>query len=338
VDIGFEPSHVAVIQTAFLGDVVFTSPLVRALTLAWPRARVRFVCRPKAVPLARCIPGVAEAVGYDKDGAHRGPAGLWRAARALRGVEVAVVPHPSLRSALLARLSGARVRVGPAYRAVRALYTVPVPPRDREPFVERWLDLARALGFDAPNELRLTAPPQAVEEAARLLGDGPCVGLVVGSEWAPKRWPPEHFAALADRLAAEGLRPVLLGAPDERPLAEGVLRSLRAARPLDLVGNGIVESLGVIARLRAAVGGDTGLLHVARALGTPALLLFGPTDPGAHTLEPHAQALRLGLPCQPCHAHGQRACPLQHHDCLRKLEVDRVWGALKGLLPRGSAA
>ena len=238
------------------------------------------------------------------------------------------------RKRLLAYLSRAPVRVGPAHRWVRSLYTVPVPPRLREPFVERSLDLARALGVDAPTELRLVAPQGADARARELLGERPSVGLVIGSEWETKRWPAESFAALAERLAAAGLRPVLLGAPNERPLAEAVKAKLERAEVLDLVGNEIVESVGVIAHLRAVVGGDSGLVHVGRALGTPTLLLFGPTDPGAHTLEPHAQALRLGLPCQPCHAHGQRACPLGHHDCMKKLNVERVWGALLSLMPR----
>ena len=334
MDLGFEPSRIAVIQTAFLGDVVFTSPLVCALKLAWPRAQITFVCKPRALELARCIPGVTDAISYDKQGKDRGAAGLWRIARSLRGTELAMVPHPSLRSALLAYLSRAPVRVGPAHRWVRSLYTVPVPPRLREPFVERSLDLARALGVDAPTELRLVAPQGADARARELLGERPSVGLVIGSEWETKRWPAESFAALAERLAAAGLRPVLLGAPSERPLAEAVKAKLERAEVLDLVGNEIVESVGVIAHLRAVVGGDSGLVHVGRALGTPALLLFGPTDPGAHTLEPHAQALRLGLPCQPCHAHGQRACPLGHHDCMKKLDVERVWGALLSLMPR----
>jgi heptosyltransferase-2 len=334
VDLGFEPSRIAVIQTELLGDVIFASPLVNALKSAWPGARVAFVCPSQAIELARCIPGVAEAVGCDPLGEGRRGSGLWGAARALRGVELAVVPQGTLRSALLAYWSRARVRVGPALPLVRALYTVPVPRRDREPLVERTLDLARALGVEAPPDLRLEVPPGALEEAAGLLGTAPSVGLVVGCERETKRWPVESFAALADRLSEAGWRPVLLGSSRDRELAEAVKSRLARAEVLDLVGRPIIESAAAIARLRAVVGGDTGLLHVSRAVGTPALLLFGPTDPGAHTLEPHAQALRLGLPCQPCHGEGQRACPLKHHDCMKKLGVERVLSALRPLLPR----
>jgi heptosyltransferase-2 len=331
VDLEFEPSRIAVIQTELLVDVIFASPLVNALKSAWPGARVAFACPSQALELARCIPGVAEAVGCDAPGEDRRGSGLWGAARALRGVELAVVPQGTLRSALLAYWSRAQVRVGPALPFVRALYTLPVPRRDREPLVERTLDLARALGVEAPTDLRLEVPPEALEQAAELLGSAPSVGLVLGCERETKRWPTESFAALADRLSEEGWRPVLLGSGRDRELAEAVKSRLEV---LDLVGRTMMESAAVIARLRAVVGGDTGLMHVSRAVGTPALLLFGPTDPGAHTLEPHAQALRLGLPCQPCHSEGKRACPLKHHDCMKKLGVERVLSALRPLLPR----
>jgi heptosyltransferase-2 len=86
--------------------------------------------------------------------------------------------------------------------------------------------------------------------------------------------------------------------------------------------------------MKAVVGGDSGLLHIGRALGVPSLLLFGPTDPGLHNLEPQAQALRLGLECQPCHHHGPPSCPLGHHDCLARLTPERVWEALTSLLAR----
>ncbi len=332
MDLGFEPSHVAVIQTSVLADVVFASPLVNALRSAWPSARVSFVCRPSATELARCIPGVSDAFAYGA-GDERGD-GLFGTARALRGVDLAMVPQAAFRSALLAYLSRARVRVGPANRLVRSLYTVAVPTRVREPYVERTLDLARALGFEAPTDFALEVPKEALERAAQILGSTPSVGLVVGSEWETNRWPVDSFAALADRLAADGWRPVLLGHAGERVLVEQLKARLGRAGALDRVGSPLLDTVALIARLRAVVGGDSGLLHVGRAVGTPTLLLFGPTDPGAHTLEPHAQALRIGLPCQPCHPRGESRCPLEHHDCMKRLGVERVVSALRSLLQR----
>lgn len=338
MELASAPSRIAVVQTAFLGDVVFVSPLARALKVAWPRARLTFVTTPKAAPLAACIPGVDAVIPFDKRRADSGLSGLRRIARRLETPDLILVPHPSLRSALLARMSRAQVRVGHEARWTGWAYTLAVPKHEREPYAQSYLDLARALGIDGSPDLRLVAPAEEVGKASALLGDGPCVGLVVGSEWATKRWPVESFSGLADECLRQGWRPVLLGAPAERPIAEAVKAAMKEGAPLDLVGNAVLESVGVISLLKAVVGGDSGLLHISRALGVPSLLLFGPTDPGLHNLEPQAQALRLGLECQPCHRHGPMRCPLGHHDCMAKLTVERVWEALHLLLARWEAA
>lgn len=338
MQLDFTPTRIAVVQTAFLGDVVFTSPLARALKVAWPRARLTFVTTPKAAALAACIPGVDRVVAFDKRGRDKGLAGLRRVARELEQPEIALVPHPSMRSALLALMSGARVRIGHRDPWTRWLYTVAVERYEREPYVQNYLDLARTLCIDGAPDLRLVAPEAEADKAAELLGTAPCVGLAIGSEWATKRWPAASFAALADRCLEAGWRPVLLGAPNERPLAEQVKSAMKGGEPLDLVGNAVLESVGAISLMKAIVGGDSGLLHIGRALGVPSLLLFGPTDPGLHNLEPQAQALRLGLECQPCHHHGPPSCPLGHHDCMVKLTPERVWEALTSLLARLEAA
>lgn len=330
------PARIVVVQTAFLGDVVFASPLVRSLKAAWPGSMLSLVSTARAAGLAGCVPGVDRVVPFDKRGADGGLSGLLRVARALGPQDLALVPHPSPRSALLARLSGASVRVGHARWATRWAFTLTVPHRGRAPFVERALDLARGLGLPGSPRLSLEAPPEEVARARALFAGRRCLGLVIGSEWATKRWTPAGFGALAELAAEAGLTPVLLGAPSERPLAEAIKAAASRARPLDLVGNPILESVGAISQLAGVVGGDSGLLHVARALGVPSLLLFGPTDPAVHVFEPHAQALRVGLACQPCHAHGPKVCPLGHHDCMRRLTAERVWNAFEGL--RGEAA
>lgn len=335
VELALKPERIAIVQTAYLGDLLSTSPLVRVARLAWPKAHLSVVTRPRLAPVAALIPGVDAAVPFDKDGADRGLVGLRRVARALGGPELVLVPHPSLRSALLARLSGAAARVGTPGRLRGRLLTHKVELREREPFVERAMDLARSLGVEGPTGLVLTPPAEARAKSRAVLGEAPSVGLIVGSARATKRWPAESLAALADRADEAGLRPVLLGGPAEKPIAAAVLAAVQRARPLDLVGEPLVESIAALSCMRGAVGGDTGLAHAARAVGTPTLLLFGPTDPGLHLLEPHAGALRLGLDCQPCHAYGPKRCPLGHHGCMAGLEPDRVWDAFANLLARG---
>jgi heptosyltransferase-2 len=333
-----EDAHLAVIQTAFLGDVVFTSPLVQALKARWPRARLTFVSTPKAASLAECIPGVDRVLAFDKRGTDRGLRGLQRVALALETPDLALVPHASLRSALLALLSGARIRIGCRSVFTRFLYTATVPLKRGQPFVEQSLDLARVLEIKSDSCLVLAPPAAMTERVALALESRPSVGLVIGSEWETKRWPPRAWAALARKLLEAGLRPVLLGAPRERPIAAEVCAASSSSEMLDWTGNSIPESVAAIALMKAVVGGDTGLVHVARALRTPAVILFGPTNPGVHRFEPSTRVLRLGLDCQPCHPHGPRVCPLEHHRCMRELSVEQVFGAVEELRRREEAA
>jgi heptosyltransferase-2 len=315
--------RVLVVQPAFLGDVVFTSALVDALAERF--AEVDVCVTPRGHDAALAMPRAARVHVFDKRGEDKGPSGLWRTARRLREqrYDAAALPHRSPRSALLTWLAGIPRRVGFRGAPGSPLYT----ERVAEPagsFVAREGALARAFGAE-PGPMRLAARPEWVRAAEeRLRGwSAPTAALCVGSEWETKIWPADHFAALADRLAERGLTPVLLGGPREKALAEAV-QARAGARCVDTTGNPIGEALAILSRSAICVGGDSGLVHAARALGIPTVALFGPTDPSLHDLGARQRAVTLGLDCSPCSAHGQRRCPLGHHRCLRDLSAAAV--------------
>lgn len=320
--------RIVLVHPAYLGDTVFLGPAVRALKERWPAGRVSLVVTPRGAPAARLLPGCDEVVVFDKRRADAGAGGLWRLGRRLRALrpELALVSHSSLRSGLLGLLSGARLR--PGYAPLCS----PRLPLDRAlPFVERVLRLAAAAGAPGEPGLALRAPEG---EAARAAGEAlagaarPVVGVVPGAEWATKRWGPERWAALLPML---GGTPVLLGGPGDRDLAAEIAR--RAGLPLrDTTGNSIEEAIAILARCDLVLGGDTGLVHCARALGRPTVILFGPTHPERHLWGPRDRPLALGLECQPCHDHGPRVCPLGHHRCMVDLEPGRVAAAARPLL------
>jgi lipopolysaccharide heptosyltransferase II len=322
--------RVLVLQPGYLGDTVFLGPAVRALKARWPTGRIALCVTPRGAPAARLLPGCDEVIVYDKRGADRGLAGLWGAARRLRafGAELALVPHVSLRSGVLARLSGAARRIGYA-----PLCTDRVRLDRERPFVDRALVLAERAGARGDPALALQAPGAHAGYAAGVLAgaSGPVVGLVPGAEWATKHWAAERFAALAAELVREGATPVLLGGPAERALASRI-QALAGVALRDTTGNAIEEAVAVLARCDLVVGGDTGLVHCARALGRPALVLFGPTAPERHRFTARERAITLGIPCQPCHDHGPAKCPLGHHRCLAQLEVAEVARAMRALL------
>ena len=326
------PARALVVQTAFLGDTVFTSALVQALRARWPSAEIDLCVAPRAQDVARAVPGVSQVHVFDKRGADRGLGGLRRTAARLatRQYPLAVLPHRSLRTALLARLAGIPERVGFAGAPGSFLYTARVPtPHDA--FLLQEADLARALGAE-PAPMQLAPRAEWVEAATAALGEGQqhkLAAVCLGSEWATKIWPAPHVSELVGVLADSGFRPVLLGGPRERALAKEVAAG---AACIDTTGNPVGEALAILSRCALAVGGDTGLVHAARALGVPTVALFGPTAPGMHLFGPRERAVTLDLSCSPCSAHGSRHCPLGHHRCLRDLDVEQVAAACEEVL------
>jgi heptosyltransferase II len=184
------------------------------------------------------------------------------------------------------------------------------------------------LGVAGTGSPRLTLPPEARARAAALLPGEGWVGLVPGAAWATKRWPPARFGELALALASRGRRVALLGGPMDSESLQAVHRAAGAAVQADLSAEALAVVAAATERCEAVVGGDSGLMHVASALGTRAVVLFGPTSARRWAPLAGGAAVSLGLACSPCSNHGSARCPLGHHDCLERLPVERVLEAL----------
>jgi heptosyltransferase II len=325
-----DPRSVLVIQPAYLGDVVFTSALVDSIGARFPSAQIDVCVTPRGSDIVLAMPRAARPIVFDKRGADRGAQGLLRVAGRAKDHDLAVLPHRSLRSGLLARLARIPRRVGFRGAAASFLYTDRIRPADRT-FLGQEAQLALALGA-TPLPMRLAVRPawrDAVDPITRRLG--PFVALCIGSEWRTKIWPPERFGSLAAALSRQGLAPVLVGGPKEREIAAAVKAAARV-ECIDTTGNSVGEALALLAQAALCIGGDTGLVHAARALGTPTVALFGPTSPERHAFSPRSQPVSLGLDCSPCSDHGQDRCPLGHHRCLRDLDVARVLDACEAVI------
>jgi heptosyltransferase-2 len=324
-----------VIQTAFLGDVVLTTPLLEAL--ARRHGPVDVVTTPAAAPLVATHPAVRRVIAYDKRRADRGPRGLVRLARTLRaaGYGIAYLPHRSLRSAVLALLAGIPRRVG-FQDGWPSLYTGTRPRQATGHEIDRLLALAdeRPHHQTAPS-LGLTAGDHAAAE--RLLREArvgtPFVALAPGSIWGTKRWP--GYAGLARDLAGRAAV-VAVGGPEDAALGEEIVAAARAAGGAAANACGrlaLREAAALIERAAVLVTNDSAPLHVAAAVGTPIVAVFGPTVPdfGFGPRGPRDVVVeRLGLACRPCSAHGPRTCPLGHHRCMQDIHVEDVLRAIEG--------
>ncbi len=248
-----------------LGDAVLSTGLLAHLAARHPAARITVACGPVPAPLFADAPGVERVIPLAKRRLAGHWADLWCKTVSTRWDLVV-----DLRRSAVSRLVRTRER--------RVLGW---PDRGHQ--VER---LASVLDLDPPPAPRQWIGAKAAEAAVPLIPPGgPVLGLGPASNWPPKSWPGARFAALAASLTGPdgimpGARVAVFGAADEREAAQPVLDAIPAARRIDLVGGADVATIAAcLARLSLYVGNDSGLTHVAAAVGTPTLALFGPSRP-----------------------------------------------------------
>ncbi len=319
-----------VLQTAFLGDVVLTTPLLEALAEA--HGPVDVVTTPAAAPLLRGHPAVHRVIKHDKHGEARGVCGLVGLIARLRarGYARAYLPHKSWRSGLAVRLAGIPERIGFADAPARWCYTSKVAVPEGQHETGRLLALAGRHDRVRPSLALSTAERDAAD--AWLAANGiarPFVAMAPGSVWGTKRW--DKYPALAAALA---MPTVVIGGREEIPLADAILAAQPAARSA-AGALSLRVSAALLERAAALVTNDSLPLHLAQATGTPTVAIFGPTVPafGFGPTGPRDRVVELeGLSCRPCSRHGPPTCPLGHHRCMVDLDVHRVLAALDATL------
>jgi lipopolysaccharide heptosyltransferase II len=340
--------RVLIVQTAFLGDVVLTLPLIERLQQHFPDVEVDMLTVPAHAAVLQQQPGIGRVIAYDKRGKQRGIGGFLAVGRQIqaRRYDVVLAPHRSLRTALLVAWSRSPRRIGFARWWTRWAYTSTVPRPVKGHEVERNMHLLTALGVHGVSpaaRLGLRVTEAARQKAAAyftrggIASEDVVVGLIPGSQWGTKRWPAEHFAALIDHLAnTQALQCVLIGGPQDRPIAE-VIRARCTVPVLDLIGQTTLQELpAYLERCTVVVSNDTGPMHIAAAVGRPIVALFGPTIPemGFAPYGVPWEEVSVALACRPCHAHGPQHCPLSHWRCMMELSVERVAASVQRLLCR----
>ncbi|HZC08137.1 MAG TPA: lipopolysaccharide heptosyltransferase II [Ktedonobacterales bacterium] len=348
--------RILVVRVDLLGDVVLSTPAVRALRRAYPRAKIDMLVQAPFDGILAGEPDINRILVWNPH-VWRNPRdwlrpGSWRAALATLGrmrlprYDLAVSISGDIGS-IVTRLSGARRRVGYAGEAYGSFMTDPVPGArylTHQHETRYVLGLAAAAGgiVQPGDEIpRLSAAPEprarmraALAEARERLGTtGPTIALHAGARnGQAKRWPARHWAALARMLGDElGALVVLTGAPNEAPLAGDVERM--AGRPLlNLCGQTSLSDLkALLAECDLVISGDSGPMHIACALGRPVIVLHGPTDPAiSGPTTPDAIVLRLGLWCSPCYdASATAECPFGNPTCMKDMAPGAVFAVAR---------
>jgi heptosyltransferase-2 len=316
----------------WLGDTVMALPALHGLRAARPRASVIAVGRWASLLAGQ---GVADAlVHYPRE---RGRCRRLDASLKDLRADAAILFPNSFGSALSAWRWGAGLRLGYDADARRVFLTHAVPlPSPRAHQIDEYRELVEAAGVTvaaAEPAWRLGADPEAdaslhaLLEERSILADSPVVGLHLGASFgSSKLWPATAYAELAHRLRDRGLQPLCLGSPDDADLAGAVSRAAGSAVPSLLGQEGLDRLPRLLARLACLVSSDTGVAHLAAAVGTPTVTLFGPTDP--RLTAPRSRAARRvegRAPCAPCFL---KRCPIDHV-CMRNITAASVASAVE---------
>jgi heptosyltransferase-2 len=316
----------------WIGDFVRCHTVVQLLKKRFPHRQVDVLTTKMVSPLVDYMPGVRKGVVAD-----------------LPRRRLAFAQHRALAKRLRAETYGHALVMPRTWKAALAPFLAGIPRRSGfvgefrfgllndlrwgERSLPRMIDRCAALTHPADGPPPELPPPQLVVPEAELAAwrqrmdvtdPRPVLALAPGAVGVSKRWPPDAYAELARRLTAQGIQVWVVGGPDEKAAA-AVIAGPGEANARDLTGPDLRNAILALAAADAAVSNDSGLLHVAAALGTPSIGIFGPTSPWHWApLNPLAGIVETTTPleCRPCH---KPTCRMLHHRCMRDIPPDRLF-------------
>lgn len=322
---------ILIIQTAFLGDVIMTTPLVRAVAETFPNAEIDMLTIPQTRIVFRDNPHVRNILVFDKRSKSKKVTAFVTALADIRRqhYDIAISTSRSMTNALLMRLAGIPTRVG---FASQKMITHPVTHPRGMHMRMRYLALVQPFSketFDAQTELFWTQKDaqSADEKLEQIKYPGrPVVGIAPGSVWETKKWPKSYYAELVKRLDAANINIVLLGAPDERALCEEIRQESTA---LNTAGElSITASAALIKKCDLMLANDSAPLHMANAVQTDVFAFFGPTVRrfGCYPYRTDDRIFEINnLECRPCGKHGGKKCPQKHFRCMLEITPQQVF-------------
>ncbi|MBN2564881.1 MAG: lipopolysaccharide heptosyltransferase II [Candidatus Eisenbacteria bacterium] len=339
----FHPESVEsilVIRLYFIGDVLLSTPVLEALGRSFPNASLTVAIKRRAGDVLLGNPFVDETIVYDAVGNYHNPGWIWRLARSMRQrkFSLSVDLTGDYRSSWMVLASDPAFRVGFNRVGMGFLLDRRMPYRAPGHVVDHLLSVVEPIGATADDPSpRLYLSDEERRDAEELLSavglasGRALAALAPGANWLLRRWPPERFGALARWLVdRHGLATVIVGSRDDVGLAETVVRASGGAATSLAGRTSLRVAAAVAARASVFVGNDSGPLHMAAAVGTPVVGLFGPNTP--LRFAPRGAPSRVvysSFPCSPC---GQRGCSRTGETCMQAISLDEVKSKLDSLL------
>ena len=337
--------NILIIRLDRIGDVLLSTPVFKTVREAYPKSHISVMVRPYAEDVVLGNPYIDDLIVYDKDGAHKGALATLVFCQRLRArrFDCAIVLHPSNRSHIVPFLAGIPMRLG-YDRKLSFLLTKSVPHKKEfglKHEIDYALDVVHYIGIE-PTSHDLYMPIKESSEARidelfkkhALAHGAVVVTLHPGASCPSKRWPPERFADVADKLAQKyGARIVVIAGPKEKGFGDRVCELIKS-KTVNVSGTtSVADVASILKRSRLLVSNDSGPVHIACAIGTPVVALFGRSDRGLSPVRwgpsgKRSIILHKYIGCDVCRAHK---CE-KGFECLNAITVDEVLSACDSFL------
>ena len=330
-----EIKKILLIQTAFIGDVVLITPLIREIKKIFPNSLLDVMVIPQAAGLLENNPHINSIIKFDK---RKSKYKAFKAALKLlrqNKYDISISPHSSLTTAFLMFAARIPIRVGFARWSSQYLLTHKPLHLKGKLKIEKNLNLLTAFAesnFSIQTELY---PTDAMYEKAESIiselrtHSKKIIALAPGSNWFTKRWPQSYYADLVSKLNENGYGIVFIGSSIEREICNDISpnnNSFNLAGELSLLG-----SAALISNCELIVCNDSGAMHLANAVKTDVFVFFGPTVQriGYSPIGKNDFVFEKDLDCRPCSSHGTKKCPLDHFNCMNLITSDLVFNKLE---------
>lgn len=331
--------NVLVVSVNWLGDVIFSTPVYAAIKKAHPHVRITALCVPRVADVLGMCPSVDEVMVYDEDGEDRPLIRKLSLIRRLsqKRFDAVFILRKSFSRTLLTYLAGIPLRSGYAAKSWRGLFThVAVPPDlDRVHRSDAYLKVVETVGIAIEDrQCRLSVSEQSMGMARDWLTrngwkGGRLIALNTGGNWDLKQWPPAKFAELARKISEQKMGELLFtGGPSDESRVQSIIREAGVSAINAAGSTGLTELAAILSQVRVLVTADSGPIHLANALGTPVIGLFGPTRPEVTGPRGTGRSIIIqkdsGCNRTPCY---YLECP--DNRCMKMIEVADVLEAIR---------
>ena len=321
---------ILIFHTAFIGDIVLSTPLIKNIKKLYPDSEVTYVTTPAGKAILSNNPHIKEIIAYDKRGKNKGIKGMFSLVEDLRKkkFDIAYIPHRYLRSSLICFLGKIPTRIGYNISEGKVFLNKKVAYRKDLHEVDRLLELLETECQDKKIEL---FPSEKDKEYIdnflfdKIIENKKLIALAIGSKWNTKRWPIEYFNELIEKLEKiENIQLILVGGNEEKELPVKY-----SNKTINAIGEtSLLQLAELISRCELIVTNDSSPIHIASAFDTYIIAIFGATvkELGFYPWSEKSEVIENNnLSCRPCGLHGGNECPEKHFKCMLQIKPDLVY-------------